>query len=325
MKAKRVHETISSILQPKGVDDVLNSIKNLSVDRKIDKLKEMERTWKGMYKDLLSNPDIIEDIRTEVKKELEHLSVLRKVDYIERIENKLPDIFSGMRDKNLLNGVKNYIIDQSFEEKSMLLWKFYKTWPDLFKDVEEDSRIDSETNQLMLLFKIKTAIDDKEIESLQDLIKELGNKYGRETILDKAGNIDIPSGRLFNKKDIEQLKLSLYKETRSDDEMNRDEYFDVYAFIGYSEYKETNVDGEIFHKKILGIENLVKIDKYDASSLRQVSMMKLRANSQYDRKDPNNGVWGVYIPKHLWDKDYAYNNDIPDNLRKYIEENKFKI
>lgn len=323
---KIVFESLEDILRPRGVKDVLNAIENLSVSNKIKKIKEMHSKWGGMYKDLLRENEIIQNIRDEVKNELSKLDVLDKVNYIENIEKDLPDIFSGMKDQNLLNELKEYIIDQDFENKARLVWKFFKSWPDLFKDVEDDERIDPETNQIMLLFKIKGAIDSNEIDKVQELIQEMGEKYGREEILDKAQDIKIPGGRyeennLFNKKDIQQLKLSLYKETRSEEEKERDEIFDVYAFIGYFEFIEKEVNRETLHKKVLGIENLVKIDKYDSSSLSQVSMMKLRARAQ----GGDHTVFGVYIPKYMWNRDYAYNNDIPDDIREFIDENKFKI
>jgi hypothetical protein len=327
-----VSETLKDILKPKGSMDVLDAIKGMSVKKKLEELKKMESKWGDMYKDLLNRPEVLEDIREEVKKELDDKGIIQKVNYIEELERELPDIFTGMKDEKLLQDLKEYILDQPLGEKSKLVWRFFKSWPDLFKDVEDDPRIDPETNQIMLLFKIKGAMDNHEVDKLQSFIHELGEKYGRETILDKAAQIRIPEGRyedkhLFNRKDIEQLKLSLFKETRSEEEMMRDELYDVYAFIGYPDFVEKEIDGETFHKKRLGIENLVKLDKYDSGSLAQVPMMKIRAQAQYSGQFSSGeaGVWAVYIPKNMWDKDTAYNDDIPDNLRKFIEENKFKI
>ena len=329
MKTKFVYESIEDILKPKGSADVLASIKNLSVEKKLKELKKMEKEWGDMYKDLLTKPEIIEDIRKEVKAELDKGDVIHKVNYIEKLEKDLPDLFLGMKDEKLLNELKNYILDQEFHEKAKLVWRFFKSWPDLFKDVEDDPRVDAETNQIMLLFKIKGAIDRNDVAPLQEFIQELGEKYGRETILDKASEIIIPEGtyenkQLFNKKDLEQLKLSLFKETRSEEEKLRDELFYVYDFIGYPEYIEKEIEGEKFHKKRLGIENLIKLDKYNSSSLAHVPMMKIRANAQYgNEKDA--GVWAVYIPKYMWDKDFAYNKDISDDLRTFIDENKFSM
>ncbi len=327
---KFVYESLGDILRPKGVEEVLNAISGLSVTKKISKIKEMQRKWGEMYKNLINNPEIKENIRNQVKTELENQpDVLQKVNYIEELENQLPDIFSGMRDEKLIQEFKNYILDQNFKDKARLVYRFFKSWPDLFQDVEDDPRVDPETNQLMLLFKIKAAIDKGAIQELQGLIQEMGEKYGRKTVFDKASRILIPDSRygesnLFNKKDLEQLKLSLYKETRSEEERLRDELYDVYAFIGYPDYIEKEIEGEIFHKKRLGIENLVKLDKYNSTSLAQVPMMKIRAQAQYGG-EKESGVWGVYIPKEIWNADYAYNNEIPDNLRKFIDENKFRL
>jgi len=331
MKAQKVYEALGDILKPKTAVEVLNQIKNMSVSEKIKRIQQMQKQHGQMYKGLLQQPEVVADIRNEVKKELQKIDVIEKVNYIEEIEKQLPDIFSGMKDDGLLKELKDYILNKKdFNEKAMLVWRFFKSWPDLFRDVEDDPRVDPETNQIMLLFKIKGAIDRREVDNLQELIHEMGEKYGRSNILDKAANITIPeSGRygdnkLFNKKDIEQLKLSLYRETRSEEEALRDEYYDVYAFIGYPEFIEKEIGGETVHKRRMGIENLVKLNKYDSGSLSQVPMMKIRAAHQYQHQE-GSGVWAVYIPKYMWNKDYAHNDEIPDDLRKFIDENKFKL
>jgi len=328
--SKFVSEALGDVLKPKGYADVLDTIKNLSVKKKLEELQKMKSKWGAMYSNLLKDPDIVDNFRRDVKKELDRMEIIPKVNYIEEIQIKLPDIFNGMKNEDLLDELKTYILDQKLEEKSKLVWRFFKSWPDLFKDVEDDPRVDPETNQLLLLFKIKGAIDKGDVGEIQAWIQELGERYGRDTILDKAVQLRIPEGRyedkhLFNRKDIEQLKLSLYKETRSEEEEMRDELFDVYAFIGYTEYTDIEVDGETYSKKRLGIENLVKLDKYDSSSLAQVPMMKIRERTQYGTADGEHGVWAVYIPKAMWDKNHAYNDDIPDDLRKFIQENKFTI
>jgi len=330
MSKKFVSEALGDILKPKGYSDVLDSIKNLNVKKKIEELQKMKSQWGVMYNNLLKDPAIVDNIRRDAKKEFDKMGIIKKVDYIEEVQRKLPDIFNGMKDKDLLDELKDYILGQPLEEKSKLVWRFFKSWPDLFKDVEDDPRVDPETNQLLLLFKIKGAIDRGEGSNLQTFIQQLGDRYGRETILDKAAELRIPEGRyesshLFNRKDIEQLKLSLYKETRSDEEAIRDELFDVYAFIGFTEHNDVEVNGETYQKKRLGIENLVKLDKYDSGSLAQVPMMKIRAQVQYAGSEGQHGVWAVYIPKDMWDRDRAGNTEIPDSLRKFVDENKFTI
>jgi len=81
---KLVYESLGDLLKPKGPADVLEQIKNLSVDRKIEKIKEMEQKWGAMYKNLLNTPAIVEDIRSAVLKELNKLSIIEKVNYIEK-------------------------------------------------------------------------------------------------------------------------------------------------------------------------------------------------------------------------------------------------
>lgn len=329
MEARKVYESIGDILKPKGVSDVLNVIKDLSVEEKISKIKDMHRSWGDMYKNLLSNKEILDNIRDDVKKQLLKLDVIHQINYIEDLEKQLPDIFDNMRDENLISNLKKYILNKPLDEKTRLIYRFFKSWPDLFKDIEEDPSIDPLTNQIMLLFKIKGAINDGEITKLQSFIQELGKLYGRENIMDLAEKIKVPQERysdsnLFNKQDLSQLKLSLFKETRSQDETDRDEYYDVYAFIGYTDSVKKIIDGEEYFKKQLGIENLVKLDKYDAKSLNQVPMMKVRAQMQY-QNDDNGRVWGVYIPKADWNKNYAHNDEIPIELKTYIDKNKFNF
>jgi len=326
-----VRESIGDLLKPKGVSEVLDALKNLSVNSKITKIKQMQQEWGGMYKDLINNKEILNDIRGKVKDELNKLDVIEKINYIEKLESELPDIFSGMRDDKLINDLKTYILTQEFDSKTKLIWRFFKSWPDLFKNIEDDPKLDEETNKIMILFRIKRAIDKGEMKELQKFIHNMGEKYGRKNIIELASKIQVPDkgyydNSLFNKKDLEQLKLSLFKETRNEEEKERDEVFDVYAFIGYADYQQINVGGEEMHKKMLGIENLVKIDKYNTNSLVQISMMKIRANAQYgNSNDEYARVWAVYIPKYMWDKDHAYNKEIPDDLRKFINENKFKV
>ncbi len=320
-----VKEFISPLV-PRGANEVLDALKNMSVKEKIKKISEMRTNWGGMYGDLLHSKAVLDNIREETRKEFAGLKIIEKIDYIENIEKMLPEIFSDFKDKDLLHELKEHIMKQDFQIKSKLVWRFFKSWPDLFKDVEDDPRIDPETNQLMLLFKIKGTINDGNVSKLQEFIRETGQKYGRENVLEKAADIRIPEDRfgsttLFNRKDLEQLKLSLYKETRTDKERSRDELYDVYAFIGYTEFIEK---AKNMHEKRLGIENLVKLDKYNSSSLSQVPLMKIRMMSQYGT-DKDAGVFGVYIPKEMWTENYTHNSDIPDFLREFIDDNKFKF
>lgn len=327
MKAKKISEALGDLLQPRTIDQVIKSISHLSVEKQIAELEKMQSKWGDLYKDLLNDPKIIQELKDNVKSELDKKSIIEKVNHIESLEHKLPNLFSDFRDKETIEELKKYILKQPLSQKSKLVYRFFKSWPSLFDDIADDNSIDQETNQLLLLFKIKAAIDRNEIGKIQEFVKTLGDKYGRETILDKAEDLIIPGGgydrdySLFNKKDLEQLKLTLYKETRSEEEEELDDQFNIYAFIPYDDYKNVEIDGESYHKKRIGIENLVKIDKYDSASLAQVNMMKIRANHQYGTPK----VYGVYIPKFMWDRDYAGNEEIPDKLRKFIDENKFSF
>jgi hypothetical protein len=320
-----VRESIVDLLKPKSVQAIVDDIQKLSVNEKVNKIKEMQRKYGSIYANLIQNEEIKKDIVAKVKEEIDQFDILKKINYIENLEHDLPDLFEGMRDdNNLLNDLKTFILNQSFEDKSNLIWRFFKSWPDLFNTIEIDPKLDDETNKMMLLFKIKRAIDTGEIKSLQNFIHKMGKKYGRNNVLDFAKNITINNYRLFNKKQLKQLKLSLYKETRSAQEKERDENYNVYAFISYPDYKDIEIDGKTYSKKKLGIENLIKIDKYNAASLMQVNMMKMRQVAQYGNQE-DSAVFGVYVPKDIWDVQTTYNKDIPDDLRSYIDKNKFKL
>jgi len=323
---KFVSESIGNILKPKGINDVLGQIDGLSVNDKINRIKSMQTKWGEMYDNLLKSPEVLDNIRDEVRNEFDKLDIIKKVNYIEQIERDLPEIFSNMRDEETINDLKEFIIKSDFESKSKLIWRFFKSWPDLFKDIEDDPSIDEESNQLLLLYKIKGAINSDNVEKLNGFIQKLGERYGRKNLLNKAQEISIPDGfhdhSLFNKKDLEQLKLSLYQETRSEEEALRDETTNIFAFISYPDYKEVIINGRKLKEERLGIEKLVLIDKYNASSLAQVPMMKIRAQAQYG--GVGGGVYGVYIPKFMWEEE-SQNERIPDRIREYIDKNKFKL
>jgi hypothetical protein len=238
-----------------------------------------------------------------------------------RIFEDINDILKPKSSAEIFNLIK----DLPKEEKIKEAWKFLKKYPSAFHDVEDNFGGDDETNKLMVLFKIKAAMLSGEKEKINNFIKEMGERFGQTDLISFAKNLYVSGYRgdelLFNEKELQQLQISLYKETRNEEEQLRDELYNIYAFVGSYKFKEIEINKKIHNEKYLYIENLVKIDKYNTSSLNSISMMKIRAVSQGE----DYKVYGVYIPKDNWDKDYAYNDEIPDNLRKFIDENKFKF
>jgi len=239
-----------------------------------------------------------------------------------KVFENINDILKPKSSGEIFNLIKNL----PKEEKIKEAWKFLRNYPSAFHDVENNFGGDEETNILMVLFKIKAAMLSGKKEKINVFIKEMGERFGKTDLISFAKNLYVSGYRgdelLFNDKELQQLQISLYKETRTEEEELRDELYNIYAFVGSYKYNDVEINGEKYHKKYLDIENLVKINKYDTSSLNNVNMMKIRARSQGAL---DYIVYGIYIPKYEWDKDYAYNDEIPNKLRKFIDENKFKF
>jgi hypothetical protein len=117
-----------------------------------------------------------------------------------------------------------------------------------------------------------------------------------------------------------KLIIRLSKINRTQEEIDEDDFINNYFFIGFEAYKKVEIDGEELHKKYMGIENLVKVDQYDAGQLQSVGMMKVRATTV-----PGGSMYAVKIPNFLADKDNYYDQDIDDQLRKWVEEHKYKV
>ena len=213
------------------------------------------------------------------------------------------------------------------EERIEDLVGLYRKSPQIFSNLTTLEDVDPEVNQIMMLLNIANEKKKGNEDAAQDILMDIAEKYGRDSILVQAKHLNsLTRGssyrdeRIFSQSDLDKLKLDLYKETRSEEESFRDEYFNSYLFIGYNDMKEVKIDGETYHKKRLGIENLVKVDLYNPQDLTQAYGMKIRATTVDGGK-----VWAVWIPKDMWEQDYAYNEDIPDDVRKFIDENKFQV
>jgi len=110
-----------------------------------------------------------------------------------------------------------------------------------------------------------------------------------------------------------QLQLTQQKLGRDKEQIDFDQENDKFIFIGRPVFKEVP-EGSGNFKKTLEIENLVKVDGYDAKSHAMASMMKLRARVQGE----NSEVYRVALPAGLT----KGGHDLPDWLVALIDEHK---
>jgi hypothetical protein len=64
---------------------------------------------------------------------------------------------------------------------------------------------------------------------------------------------------------------------------------------------------------------MIKIDKYDASDLQMVPMMKIRAKTQY----PDGAVYMITVPEEVMDEDRY--DDIPEEWHSLIKDHAIRI
>lgn len=109
------------------------------------------------------------------------------------------------------------------------------------------------------------------------------------------------------------------KANKTEEQKEMDEASHLYAFLYSPKYTEVDIDGEIYHKKEIEIENLYQIDRHDKGDLNAISMMKMRAMHQEGAK-----LALVDIPSWMHNQKTAHDSEISPELRKYIVENKRK-
>jgi len=155
---------------------------------------------------------------------------------------------------------------------------------------------------------------------VDNLIKEFGEKYGRD--LDILKDFDVKN--MFSKlEDFSKFKIKLAELTATKEEIERNENYNLFVFLGYDKFIETRSGN---YKKVHTFENLVYIDRYNHNDLHQIQFMKMRVRT-YDTQS-NANLYGVNIPKFMLNGEKNYYPDELKNNKKilqYIEENKFKI
>jgi hypothetical protein len=122
------------------------------------------------------------------------------------------------------------------------------------------------------------------------------------------------------KNDITQAHIYITKLKRTKKEQKEDDENNIYIFIGYSDKVPITVNGKKYYEDKLAVENMIKIDKFDANQLNQVSVMKLILRFQ---NYADGAVYMLRVPKYLMDEDNYY--EIPDHLYDIVDKYKKKI
>jgi len=149
---------------------------------------------------------------------------------------------------------------------------------------------------------VENAIDDG-IEN--EIIEELINEFGSFSEDYKKTNHKSPAW-------IHYKKL-----TRDEEKIAEDEEYNDYVFLAFPDKIPVEVNGEKYYKDGWGTEGMIKIDKYDTSSLSNVSGLKLRA--RYAGGGSN--VYMISVPSDFMDEEryYEFPDIIQQNFDEYLE------
>lgn len=133
---------------------------------------------------------------------------------------------------------------------------------------------------------------------LEQLIKEFGKfKKGYQTVDHKTS-----------------AHIYLKKLTRDEEKIAEDEEYNTYAFIAFPDKVPVVVNGEKYYKDGWGTEGLMKIDKYNPSSLNNISGMKLRARFSGGKSN----VYFIKVPADFMDEERY--DDFPDIIKNNFDE-----
>ena len=118
-------------------------------------------------------------------------------------------------------------------------------------------------------------------------------------------------------KDAAQLMLLSKKHHRSQEEEDYDNENELFVFIGRPVFKEVP-EGSGNFRKTLEIEQLVKVDGFDAAAHQMVGMMKLRARMQGE----NSEVYQIRLPAGTIQKSHVSGDSLDDWLIDLIRTHK---
>lgn len=240
------------------------------------------------------------------------------------VNEALTDILKPKSPKDILDIINT---KDTTRKKISLLIDLFEDDEETFEKISEFRDTSKELNEILMLLKISSLMKAGKDEEAQQVVQEIADNYGRDSLLTTAEELNAlvehswrKEDNIFSAYELKQLKLNLYEKTKSEEEELRDLYQNSFIFIGYPDYKDVAVGGKMYKEERLGIENLLKVDLYNAADLQQASMMNMRAGTV-----PGGRVYAVWIMKDMWDREYAYNDDIPDDVREHINDEKFKI
>ena len=135
-------------------------------------------------------------------------------------------------------------------------------------------------------------------EEIKVLINEFGKyKQGYQTIDHKS-----------------PAAIHLAKLTRTPEKIAEDEEYNDYAFIGFPDKVPVMVNGKKYYEEGWNTEGMIKIDKFDTSSLHSISGMKLR--TRYSGH--NASVYFISVPKDFMDEERY--DDFPDIIRDNFDD-----
>ena len=142
---------------------------------------------------------------------------------------------------------------------------------------------------------MKEGID---IDVLKDLINEFGKfKQGYQTIDHKS-----------------PAYIYLVKQTRDQERLSEDEEYNDYAFIAFPDKIPVTINGKKYYEDGWGTEGMMKIDRFDTSSLHNITGMKLR--TRYSGHNAN--VYFIKVPKDFMDEERY--DDFPDIIRDNFDD-----
>jgi hypothetical protein len=171
----------------------------------------------------------------------------------------------------------------------------------------EEKSMDKKQLSDYLFLKLKKSLELVDDNLQKEIMERLIEMHGWKNLTKYSNHV------------ISSELLTLLKKYREEDKIEEEEMMKPYIFIGSPGYKEVEIEGETYHKKYTEIENLYQVDPYDKEDNMAMSMMKIRSATS-----PEASVYMVKIPIFLHNKKTAYDREISDKLRKYIDKNKFK-
>jgi len=153
---------------------------------------------------------------------------------------------------------------------------------------------------------------------------ELFEEYIQEALDNKISPKDIKKlvKEFGNEDQNKLLTIIVQKLTQTKEEKKFQEEYNRYIFIGYMDKVPVTLKGKKYYEDQFQVETMVKIDKFNQSSLSQLFGMKMRLHAQYGG-DLEAGIFMVDIPKDMMDEDVYHG--IPEENRYIIEKYKKKL